>query len=294
MSSNIDFLSIDGTYPIAGQDNDSQGFRDNFTNIQTNFRFAKEEITELENRSLLRSALPGTTLNNDVLGNPLFNFEQRRVAYSYVDRTALGTVDYAVGPYQFFTVSAPITISLTGSNINWPVAGKAAEVTLIFNVTGATRVVTLTAGVGGWKNAAGVQGAVVSSSSLALTLPVGEHVFKVYTDNAGSTLTLNETNKRLQPFNNTSESIAGNAVSVTDTTTVFSTANATATLSAGISGQVKILAAGNSNITVTVTDAGWQTSGTGNLVLSATGQTATLMYTNSKWFCIGNNGATFS
>ena len=34
MASNIDNTSIDATYPIAGQDNDSQGFRDNFTVIK--------------------------------------------------------------------------------------------------------------------------------------------------------------------------------------------------------------------------------------------------------------------
>ena len=35
MASNINPNNIDGTYPVAGQDNDSQGFRTNFTNIKT-------------------------------------------------------------------------------------------------------------------------------------------------------------------------------------------------------------------------------------------------------------------
>ena len=34
MASNINAFNIDGTFPIAGQDNPSQGFRDNFTNIK--------------------------------------------------------------------------------------------------------------------------------------------------------------------------------------------------------------------------------------------------------------------
>ena len=37
MASNIVPGNIDGTYPIAGQDNSSQGFRDNFAAIVTNF-----------------------------------------------------------------------------------------------------------------------------------------------------------------------------------------------------------------------------------------------------------------
>ena len=40
MSSNINPNNIDTAYPVAGQDNDSQGFRDNFTNIKTNFSSA--------------------------------------------------------------------------------------------------------------------------------------------------------------------------------------------------------------------------------------------------------------
>ena len=43
MASNINSNNVDGTFPIAGQDNDSQGFRDNFTNIKTNFTNAKTE-----------------------------------------------------------------------------------------------------------------------------------------------------------------------------------------------------------------------------------------------------------
>ena len=35
MASSINPNNIDTTYPVAGQDNDSQGFRDNFTNIKS-------------------------------------------------------------------------------------------------------------------------------------------------------------------------------------------------------------------------------------------------------------------
>jgi hypothetical protein len=48
MSSDIDPNSIDPTFPTADQNNDSQGFRDNFQAIQTNFDKAKEEITNLQ------------------------------------------------------------------------------------------------------------------------------------------------------------------------------------------------------------------------------------------------------
>ena len=46
MASNINPNNIDGSYPVAGQDNNSQGFRDNFTNTATNFQYAADEIRE--------------------------------------------------------------------------------------------------------------------------------------------------------------------------------------------------------------------------------------------------------
>jgi hypothetical protein len=69
MASTINPNNIDGAYPVAGQDNDSQGFRDNFTNTKTNFSYAAAEITDLQNKAVLKSALTGTTLNNDMGGS---------------------------------------------------------------------------------------------------------------------------------------------------------------------------------------------------------------------------------
>jgi hypothetical protein len=48
MASLINPTNIDVTYPIAGQDNDTQGFRDNFNNIKNNLTTAKNEITAIQ------------------------------------------------------------------------------------------------------------------------------------------------------------------------------------------------------------------------------------------------------
>jgi hypothetical protein len=73
MSSQIDSQNIDQTFPVAGQDNNSQGFRDNFTAIQQNFEFAKAELEDLQSKALLKSALEGSTLNNDLGGSSISN-----------------------------------------------------------------------------------------------------------------------------------------------------------------------------------------------------------------------------
>ena len=78
------------------------------------------------------------------------------------------------------------------------------------------------------------------------------------------------------------------------TASYFSTVTgSTATLAAGVEGQIKTFAMYNAsgNMIITVTNAGWKTSGTGTVTFNTTGQACTLQYINAKWFCIGNNGA---
>jgi hypothetical protein len=48
MASNINPTNIDIAYPVAGQDNDTKGFRDNFTIIKNNFTVASSEISDLQ------------------------------------------------------------------------------------------------------------------------------------------------------------------------------------------------------------------------------------------------------
>jgi len=50
MTSAIQTTTIDATFPTPGRDNDSQGFRTNFTAIKTGLNVAKNEISGLQNR----------------------------------------------------------------------------------------------------------------------------------------------------------------------------------------------------------------------------------------------------
>lgn len=71
MASDINPNNIDGTYPIAGIDNDTQGFRTNFTNTSTNFAEAKSEIEDLQDKSILKAPLIGESTTNNILTVPL-------------------------------------------------------------------------------------------------------------------------------------------------------------------------------------------------------------------------------
>ncbi len=294
MSSNINPNNIDGTYPVAGQDNNSQGFRDNFTNIKTNFQYAEDEITDLQNNAILKSALTGTTLDNDMLGSLIYNgviadFGATRVALGTVSGSV--TIDYSLGHFQTLTTSGSVQLAFT----NFPVAGVAGVVSVQVQVASTAHTVTLPSAVS--VNNAGIQGINTSTNVISFAA-TGTYTFQFITSDAGSTITVNDVNKRIQPFNNTSEDLAASgAANLALTTSYFSTSTSeTATLAAGVNGQIKTFAmfADSGDMVITVTNAGWKTSGTGTITFDTIGDACTLQYINGKWFCIGNNGCVFA
>ena len=302
MTSSINPNNIDGTYPVAGQDNNSQGFRDNFTNTKTNFQFAADEITELQNKVVLKSALTGTVLDNNMNGSILSNAQLQNISET---RVALGTltgtvtVNYASGSYQTVTTGGNISLSFS----NFTTAGTLSSVTVRITVASTAHTVTLPAAVGSSGAAASVTGIQGIASNVITFAETGTYEFVFHTEDAGSTVYLSELTRPRNRFINPlfltgSEDVANvGAVSLTKTTSYFTTAAAeTATLAAGTDGQVKVLAmAGDTgDMVITVTNAGWKASGTGTVTFNDIGDAVTLLYTNSKWYCIGNNGAVFA
>ena len=89
----------------------------------------------------------------------------------------------------------------------------------------------------------------------------------------------------------------GSSVNLAVTASYFTTSGAsTATLGTGTTGQIKtfMMLADGGDMVITVTNAGWQSSGTGTITFDNIGDGCTLQYITSKWFCIGNNGAIFA
>jgi hypothetical protein len=292
MTSQINPNNIDTAYPVAGQDNNTQGFRDNFTNIRNNFVSAAAEITTLQNTS----AVKGSSVVNDFAGGIIYDARIQDLSASAVNLgSQTGTVDinYAAGHYQQMSTSGSITINLIDSSL--PPSGRYGFIRLEITVSNTAHTVTLPGTV--TINRRGIQGLNVSTNVITFAA-TGVYTFDFTTVNTGSTVTVNETNKQLQPFNNSSEDLAPSAAaSLAATTSYFTTAAAeTATLAAGAEGQVKVFAmvATAGNMVITVTNAGWKASGTGTITFDAVGDACTLQYINAKWFCIGNNGCVFA
>ena len=303
MTSSINPNNIDGTYPVAGQDNDSQGFRDNFTSTKTNFQFAAAEITDLQNKAILKSALTGTTLNNNMGGSLLIDAQlqdmsETRVSLGTVVTGNTATIDYSAGPYYTFTTSGSagtISLSLT----NFSPSGTASRVRVQANVTNAGHTLTLPAAVN--VNNVGIQG--LSGNVITFRSP-GVYEFEFETINGGGNVSIFDLNRAQNYYYNPLFlavpelfSATGNISLVTTTTVITANTNPLlANLNAGTEGKIKIIAYGNStgagNCLITVANAAWKGSGQANI--SANGAAATFQYINGNWFCVGNNSVTFS
>ena len=213
MTSSINPNNIDGAYPVAGQDNNSQGFRDNFTNTSTNFQYAAAEITDLQNKAVLKAALTGTTLNNNMNGSILSNAQLQQMSNTVV---ALGTIsgdvgiNYTAGSYQTVTAAASISLAFT----NWTPAGTQDCVLVQVTIPNISYTLTLPSAVGSGaaaQSAATIQG--IDTGTNVITFgATGTYIFAFITTDGGTTIYINDlTRSRSVTFED-------GAILVTDTT----------------------------------------------------------------------------
>lgn len=109
MVSNINYGSIDATFPIAGKDNDSQGFRDNFGYIQSGLQVAQGEITALQSTAALTSE--DNNFNNNQISQAVF-VNNSDLVFTGGSISTNTDVVYANGPYQRFEIAGNLTLTL--------------------------------------------------------------------------------------------------------------------------------------------------------------------------------------
>ena len=306
MTSQVNPYNIDGTYPVAGQDNDSQGFRDNFTNTRNNFAFVKSELEDLQSKVLLKAPLNNTTLDNDLStsGTTLNNAQLTAFIETYYNNGFLSgseTINYNQGNYQRITTGGSLTVGFS----NWPTAGVMGRLILWVNVTSTAYTLTIPsqATLGFPAEISGISGNVITFDA------TGDYLYEFISSDYGASYFCREITRAPNKVHGklsvtgelllaSSEDLAASAAaSLVKTASYFSTATAeTATLAAGTDGQIKtfMMAADTGDMVITVTNAGWKTSGTGTITFDTIGDACTLQYVNSKWYCIGNNGAVFA
>lgn len=189
MASNIVDTTIDDTYPVAGVDNDSQGFRDNFNIIKSNFVAAKAEITELQTNAILKNKLTSQAeLDNDFGGNEITNALLKDCAEGVSANGTINTlqnVSYLNGVYQTGVVTGDLTLTLA----DWPDAGYARMVVELESDSGTGRDITFNGentaqfkkiGTDSWTS--------TSATSVVATVTNNKEIYEFWTHDGGSNI----------------------------------------------------------------------------------------------------------
>ena len=110
----INYLSINENFPVAGQDNDTQVFRDNSDTIKNSLRSAKDELTDILTNAAYKDEDNDFELNSIskavLINNRIGKFDGGAVTASPT------TIDYKNGDYQIYRVGGNISMDF----LNFP------------------------------------------------------------------------------------------------------------------------------------------------------------------------------
>ena len=185
MASGIIPGNIDATYPKAGQDNSSQGFRDNFNEIKTNFTTAQTEISNLQAN---KASLDATSdfANNEIQRAKLKNTSQTLYAHGTVSGGSI-TLNYSNGHYQTATITADTTFSF----LNFP-TGAVGRMTLDLTVSpSSTGILTFPTATIKADNVNGSDG-----TSDQITAGLGRVLFEFISPDGGTTVLMHQLGKQ--------------------------------------------------------------------------------------------------
>ncbi len=140
--SNINYVSINENFPVAGQDNDTQVFRDNFDTIKTSLRYAKEELEVFQDSAIGAARLnQSNDFNQNIISNAVL--QGNRDALFDGGNYAAPTLDvtYTNGAYQIYKFGTNVEINFLEFPENETPAGV-GKVTLELCSDGSSRTIT--------------------------------------------------------------------------------------------------------------------------------------------------------
>jgi hypothetical protein len=143
--SEVNYLGINENFPVPGEDNDTQVFRDNFDTIKQSLRIAKEEITDLQD-NVARTDLDND-FNNKVIQRAVMlnNINKKFDANSTNDPGELPstiTIDYENGNYQVWRFAKNTNIEFQNFPDDTSVVSGVGKVTLELYGDGEERTLT--------------------------------------------------------------------------------------------------------------------------------------------------------
>jgi hypothetical protein len=179
VTSNINFAAINENFPVAGQDNDTQVFRDNFDTIKTNFSEAKTEITDLQDNSA-RTDQDNDFLYNVVGSLTLQDAYLRKKDYGAAIVAGTQDISFKQAMYHIVKVGANTSLSFSEfptGEVGVTGLGQIGKATLELYGDGSARTITFTTSGGTViKKSPGFPGSVtVTSTSDPVIIEVWRH-----------------------------------------------------------------------------------------------------------------------
>jgi len=139
--SNISTNNIDATYPVPGVNNSTQGFRDNFGSIKNNLDIARTEITDIQTKAVVKSAITGTSLNNDMANTLISNAAVqgfRAKTYNLgVNLSGTVLINVTRADVQYGTITGDTLFTFGG----WPPSGTQSNVQLYLTIANSSAVI---------------------------------------------------------------------------------------------------------------------------------------------------------
>jgi len=179
LTSLINFAAINENFPVAGQDNDTQVFRDNFDTIKTNFSAAKTEIEDLQD-NVARTDVDSDFNYNIATAITLQDAYFRKKDYGAAIVVATQDVSFKQAMYHIIRFGTNCAIQFT----EFPVAavdvtglGQMGKATLELYGDGTTRTITFTlTGSTVLKKSPGFPGSLtVTSATNPVIIEVWQH-----------------------------------------------------------------------------------------------------------------------
>jgi hypothetical protein len=159
--------NIDGTFPIAGQDNSSQGFRDNFTAIKNNFTTAASEITDLQANKASTNA--ATSFTDQIVSRAALK-DTAEIVYDHLTvSSGTLTLNHENGNFHVAEVTGNVTLDFT----NFPAVGRLGRIILLITVGPSVTAITMPSSV---KKATNVTGS--DGSSVTVNPGVGRYMWE--------------------------------------------------------------------------------------------------------------------
>ena len=184
MASKIVPGNIDGLYPTAGQDNSSQGIRNNFTSIVNNFTEAKTEIEALQTNKASTNA--SSNFTDNIVSRAVLK-DTAMTVYAHGTTGGAITLNHENGHYQTITTNASITLSFA----NLPATATLGKINLDITYGLVAHTITIPSTVIVADNVTGGDG---SSDTITIT-NTGRYLYEFLTPDNGATILMHQIGK---------------------------------------------------------------------------------------------------